>query len=127
MRDNNISVAALQAGRAQTRSALDQLALLADFACDMDGRSRRQPQRRTGADAAFAHLDDDGHLRSVRAGVTAARSGKDVGDGRSPHVKADCTGEITQYCSAAAIADGELSCWKLFWSQLEPKSGGTTS
>ena len=33
----------------------------------------------------------------------------------------------TQYCYAAAIADGELAGWKLFWSQLEPDPGGTTS
>jgi hypothetical protein len=30
-----------------------------------------------------------------------ARLGEDVGDGRNPHVKADCTGRYTQYFSAA--------------------------
>jgi len=46
---------------------------------------------------------------------------------RSPHVKGDCTDKHTHYCYAAAVADGELASCNSFWSQLEPKSGGTTS
>jgi hypothetical protein len=73
------------------------------------GWSRRAPTPKgPGPDAAFSYFDHDGHLRTVRARVTAARTSEDVGDGRSPHVKTDCTGEYKQYCSAAAIADGEL-------------------
>jgi hypothetical protein len=84
------------------------------------------PKRRARPDAALSHLDHDGHLCSVRARFTAARFGKDVGDGRVSHVQADCTGEHTQYRHPATIANGELASRKLFWSQLEPKSGGTT-
>jgi len=64
------------------------------------------------------------NLCTVRAGATAARPGEDVGNGRSPHLKADCTGEYSANFHAAAIADGEIASWKLFRSQLEPKSGG---
>jgi hypothetical protein len=89
-------------------SALGQLALLANLACDMNGRGRRQPQRRAGTDAALPHLDHDGHLCTVRAGVTAARTRQDVRYGRVPHVKAYC-GKHRKYFHAAAIADGELA------------------
>jgi len=44
-----------------------------------------------------------------------------------PHVKADCAGEYQRCCYAAAVADGELASSELFWSRLEPKSGGETS
>ncbi len=75
-------------------------------------RSRRRfPDRlfyglRTDCSRKFDH---DGHLRAVRTGMATALLGEDVGDGRSPNVKADCASEHTQYCCAAAIADGELA------------------
>jgi hypothetical protein len=51
---------------------------------------------------------------AVRSRVATARFGEDVGDGRVSHVQADCTREHTQYCSAAAIADGELASCNSF-------------
>jgi hypothetical protein len=62
-------------------------------------------------------------MRSLCRRHTGA-PGKDVGHGRGAHVRADCA---DKYFSVAAIANGELGCWKLFWSQLEPNRGGTTS
>ena len=77
--------------------------------------------------SAFAHLDDDEYLCAVGPRVTAARTGQDVGDGRGSHVTADCSGGYRQYRYSAAVAEGELASWELFWSQLEPNPGGETS
>jgi hypothetical protein len=38
-------------------------------------------------DAALAHLDHDGYLCTIRAGVTTARTRKNVGDDCVSHVK----------------------------------------
>ncbi len=108
MRNNNIPDAAYQASCAQTRPALDQLALLANLAGHLDGRSRRQPQRHARPDAALSNFDHEGHLCAVRAGVTTARTRQDVCDGGVPHIKTG-RGEYRQYCYAAAVADGELA------------------
>ena len=40
-----------------------------------------------------------------------ALTGEDVADGRFSRVKTYYNGEYWQYRSAAAIGDGELSCW----------------
>lgn len=99
-------------------------------ACRPSKYRRRYPDTEPGEPVPGCELHPpelqhhDGHLCAVRARVTAARSGKDVGDGRVSLVKADCTGENRQYFSAVAIADGELASWKLFWSQLEPNRAG---
>jgi hypothetical protein len=74
MRDNNILSRHIKPAARKLGLPWINWRLPANFACDLDGPGRSQPQRRARPDATFSDLDDNGHLCTVRAGVTTART-----------------------------------------------------
>jgi len=94
-------------------NALGELASVAEVLRDLDGRSRRRSESGSGADAALAHLDHDGHLRAVRSGRTEASSSADEPDDRVEEKQAGRnegdvmhgTNSIVTFCDVTRASD----------------------
>jgi hypothetical protein len=65
MRDNNVLVRFIKTPCANAWHRVCELALVAHLLRDVADRGRRKSQRCTRPDAALAHCEDDGHLRTI--------------------------------------------------------------
>src|ERR1017187_223886 len=100
-----------QADRAIARTALGELASIAEVIWDLDGGSRRRSESGAGADEALAHLDHDGHLRAVRSCRAEASRRADEPDdrfeekqtGRNEGDVTNGTNSIVTFCDVTRI------------------------
>ena len=66
------------AGGPKARLTVRQLAVSQNFSCNLANPGRRRSEIGSRANAPFAHFNNDGYLRSDRAGVTTPSSGTAV-------------------------------------------------